>query len=540
MRRMTLLAAAALLFDPGSAEATLADCRQQLFVDQDIIAADDACADAVAADPLDGTARFFRAGSRILRVMGENTDGSDASRFTDSVKEMMDQFGISSDGRDIYDFSAKAPKNLGGKIELPHDSPDGSDVQDALAELLVPAITASIDDLRAIPQATVIHLTATEQQVIWSATGIPKNAKPVEVDYGDVKLIEAGFLLWKSQLLLLDALNVDIDLDSFTPIEEAIRIQRDVIDANPLFLTLLPRASCSLFEANMANREAIESYLAGSEFIRAEVDPQDEDLFTIEPENLAKEAEVRTHLASLRSSLDCPTLVLNEGTTWIDEANVISALNRELGTAFDSRGVAFDPGLFYEAAPFSPRDVLAPFEFDESRSRNFVRNGTYPDPTFRGVLLPVESLDSPRVCPAPPSCNAPPECGEAFADTAELWPPNHKFREVSVAGVVDPDGDEISILITSIFQDEPVDSTGDGRSSPDGTGIGTASAMLRAERTGSRLVPGDGRVYHVGFIADDGLGGQCGGSVTICVPHDLGKDSTCIDQGQQFDSTLGQ
>ena len=34
MRRMTLLAAAALLFDPGSAEANLADCRQQLFVDQ--------------------------------------------------------------------------------------------------------------------------------------------------------------------------------------------------------------------------------------------------------------------------------------------------------------------------------------------------------------------------------------------------------------------------------------------------------------------------------------------------------------------------
>ena len=401
---MAFAGTAVLLLGPGSAAATLADCRQKLFVVQDIVAADDACAAAVVADPLDGAARFFRAASRVLRVLGENTDGSSPTQFTDSVKEMMDRFGISSGGRDIYDFSASLPKNLDGKIDLPDNSPDGSDVQQALAALLVPAITASISDLRSIPQETVLNLTGAEVQVIWGATGLSFKANPVEIDYGDVKLIESGFLVWKSQLLLADALDLDVDIDSYTPIEETIQIQRDVIDANPLVLTLQPTAACSLFDADMANGEAIDAYMSGSDFIREESDEQLDDLFSIEPGDLSKEAEIRAHLSTLRSSLECPTLGLNESSTWINEAAVISELNTELGSSFGAGGAAFDFGLFFQATPFSPRSVLPPVGFDVAGSRNFIANASYPDPTFQGVLLPAASLSSPRVCPVLPAC----------------------------------------------------------------------------------------------------------------------------------------
>ena len=56
--------------------------------------------------------------------------------------------------------------------------------------------------------------------------------------------------------------------------------------------------------------------------------------------------------------------------------------------------------------------------------------------------------------------------------------------------------------------------------------------LLRAERAGT----GNGRVYHVTFMADDGSGGQCTGVVTVCAPHDQGEGNACIDDGQQYNS----
>lgn len=134
--------------------------------------------------------------------------------------------------------------------------------------------------------------------------------------------------------------------------------------------------------------------------------------------------------------------------------------------------------------------------------------------------------------------NEPPDCSKAEADPSALWPPNHKLVAVQIAGVTDPDpGDSVTIAITSIFQDEPVNTIGDGNTAPDADGVGTATAHVRAERTGSKQVPGDGRVYHVGFTATDGAGASCSGTVTVCVPHDQGQGSACIDGGPLYDST---
>jgi len=132
-------------------------------------------------------------------------------------------------------------------------------------------------------------------------------------------------------------------------------------------------------------------------------------------------------------------------------------------------------------------------------------------------------------------CNEPPDCSLATADPGTIWPPNNKFVPVNVVGVTDPDGDTLTLSITSIFQDEPVDSYGDGQFTPDGQGVGPATAEVRAERAGTKKVPGDGRCYHIGFSAADGRGGTCGGTVVTCVPHDQSK--TPVDGGPLYDST---
>jgi hypothetical protein len=133
------------------------------------------------------------------------------------------------------------------------------------------------------------------------------------------------------------------------------------------------------------------------------------------------------------------------------------------------------------------------------------------------------------------ACNQPPDCLEAAPSIDKIWPPNHKFVAINVIGVTDPDGDTVTITIDSIYQDEPVDTFGDGSFTPDGQGVGTDTAEVRAERSGTKKVPGDGRVYHISFTADDGRGGACTGTVLVGVPHDV-KD-TPVDGGALYDST---
>jgi hypothetical protein len=136
--------------------------------------------------------------------------------------------------------------------------------------------------------------------------------------------------------------------------------------------------------------------------------------------------------------------------------------------------------------------------------------------------LTIEVLNRPPVCAAPiPSIDA-------------IWPPNHEFVIVDVVGVTDPEGDAITISIDAIFQDEPVEGTGDGNFTPDAMGVGTSAALVRAERDGG----GNGRVYHIYFTAEDGHGGTCSGEVLVSVPKSKGKTGVAVDDGPLFDSTV--
>jgi FG-GAP repeat len=131
------------------------------------------------------------------------------------------------------------------------------------------------------------------------------------------------------------------------------------------------------------------------------------------------------------------------------------------------------------------------------------------------------------------SANRPPNCSGAFPSVSTIRPPNRKFVNGTIRGVADPDGDLVTINIDRIKQDEPTDSYGDGQTCPDGQGIGTSTAQLRAERSGQ----GNGRVYTIFFTASDGRGGSCQGSVTVCVPRT--KKRSCTNGGAIFDSTDG-
>lgn len=132
------------------------------------------------------------------------------------------------------------------------------------------------------------------------------------------------------------------------------------------------------------------------------------------------------------------------------------------------------------------------------------------------------------------SVNAAPVCTAAAPSQSTLWPANHTLAAIDILGVTDPDGDAVTITIASIFQDEPTNGLGDGDTSPDGFGIGAATAQVRAERAGS----GNGRFYHISFTAADPYGATCAGTVHVSVPKSQGKGGAAVDDGALFDSTL--
>jgi hypothetical protein len=129
--------------------------------------------------------------------------------------------------------------------------------------------------------------------------------------------------------------------------------------------------------------------------------------------------------------------------------------------------------------------------------------------------------------------NHPPDCSSVAPDRAVLAPANHHFDLVSLGGVKDPDGDPVTLKITSVTQDEPLRSAGDN-TAPDAIhGTDAARVYLRAERSAR----GDGRVYRIAFTASDGNGGSCTGTASVAVARK--KKSAAHDSSPPSYDSLG-
>ncbi|MDX1411135.1 MAG: MopE-related protein, partial [Nitrospirales bacterium] len=199
-----------------------------------MIEADNLLQAALVTDPTNQETHFFRAMSRLLRMVEETENGPDPSVFTDSLKEMLDRFGFPSEGRSVCDFTSKPPTgDSDGDVTFPEDSPTGQEVATFLEDVALPAVMASIqENVQAIDSDFGIVVTSEEL----TSMGI-KNEGPVEIDYGEVKLLEAGLLGLKGALLIALAYDLNFDIDAVNNQLETIDLQKEVFDANPSLLT---------------------------------------------------------------------------------------------------------------------------------------------------------------------------------------------------------------------------------------------------------------------------------------------------------------
>jgi hypothetical protein len=129
--------------------------------------------------------------------------------------------------------------------------------------------------------------------------------------------------------------------------------------------------------------------------------------------------------------------------------------------------------------------------------------------------------------------NRAPDCAGALSSSAVLWPPNHKLREVGILGAADPDGDQVTVTILGVTQDEPLGGSDAARPAPDAViGEQQDQVALRAERAGA----GDGRVYTIAFSATDGRGATCTGATTVGVPRSPSAGAAVDSTPPSYDS----
>jgi hypothetical protein len=143
------------------------------------------------------------------------------------------------------------------------------------------------------------------------------------------------------------------------------------------------------------------------------------------------------------------------------------------------------------------------------------------------ALVADEDAEIDAVC----TPNRPPDCSKLTAGKI-LWPPNHKYRLVTVSGATDPNGDALVYTVTGVTQDETLDGAADGHTRPDAAwALRPDQVKVRAERSGR----GNGRVYRIAVEVTDGEL-SCTGTALLGVPHDRGKHRTPVDSGLVVDS----
>lgn len=154
-----------------------------------------------------------------------------------------------------------------------------------------------------------------------------------------------------------------------------------------------------------------------------------------------------------------------------------------------------------------------------------------------------------------PEVTAPRQGRHSAGDTSAdgvLWPPNHKFRTMTLSGSVNSAGKDCDINITGVRQDELTTAIGSGgpKHCPDAQNINNSatnasSVELRGERSGTNGEEetaggiGTGRYYHVRYSLDDpdSMADKTGEALLL-VPHDQGTAhlGLWVDEGPLFDS----
>jgi len=112
--------------------------------------------------------------------------------------------------------------------------------------------------------------------------------------------------------------------------------------------------------------------------------------------------------------------------------------------------------------------------------------------------------------------NEPPVISGLGATPNMLWPPNHKWRDVTV-NYTSTDNCGIASCGLSVTSNQPANGHGDGNTASDWKIVDDHHLQLRAERSGS----GGDRIYTIKVTCTDIHGNSSSSTTTVKVPHNM-------------------
>ncbi len=332
---------------------------KHLLENQELFAANYAFMFAVEASPAHQEANFFYALTRLASSIVSNEEGADHAKL-ESVKELMDSFGISQAGRSLYEWTADFQRDDYGDTVLPATAPTVDDIEDFLIDYVIPELDGALDNLGKVTYGFQTALTPMMfNEGDYGALSVNDDA---EVDYTDVVFFRAALHSLKAFLYTVTAYDSnEFDIDAFV-----LRARSVVVNINQVFeeypkLLLIKRTGNFALAKSQWN-EAIDSYFEASNLLRAETDDQLNDLISIDPDDMADEEEFRFTLEDIEAAMSGPANIRPDDPGFRDHTG--DYITADLTRFFDS--------------PFHIRDYLPQFVANIPCS--------VPDPTFNGMF----------------------------------------------------------------------------------------------------------------------------------------------------------
>jgi hypothetical protein len=272
------------------------------YTPQSILDANTAFAAALGLSQNHEQANLFYAISRLAVLLDPNAPYTPGLPI-DAPAELMDLCGVSSDGRDLLDWSADFYCDADDNILLNDTCPSPQAVIDYLQNIWITEIDGALDNLSRI--SSTFNMMVTQEE-IGSDT-----MDDVEIDYGEVLLYRAALNAVKANLLVLSA--YDFDVQSVAMLvaqmnQDMFNINTSLLDRYEQLFTLVSGKETQISDnAKNTLLLAINTYFDAYAFITSETDDQTNDLMAFDeekPKYESDEKSFRDHLTSLKESLN--------------------------------------------------------------------------------------------------------------------------------------------------------------------------------------------------------------------------------------------
>lgn len=327
------------------------------LISNNIVAANTDFSNAVAVSSSNPDANFFYAFTRVAVLP-----------FQPAVKGLLDGFGVSSTGRDLWHWTADFQRNLFNQIVLPTNSPTEAVVLGVLTNTVLPQITGALTNLTHVPHN---YTNVIGAELNFSA--------PHEVTYNiDVVLYQSALQTAQAGILTLNSYNLDANISALVSNLEAGTFNLNTfLAASPQFLTPTSAAASLLPSAATALNAAIDAFEDGSEAVYGD-----------RGKPLGSPGLIE-HLLEIQDALYGPEPF---------------SLKKGSGT------MLLDLTPFFYSGPVNFRSLLPQLRIDPLSLRPRIVADSFPDPTFDGILPEatqqwwIDSLRAPFIMlPADPN-----------------------------------------------------------------------------------------------------------------------------------------